>query len=603
MAGRFVRASKYRHVFGKPTKKEFCYDNLRISRNAWDTNIIKANPEYLSVNWEAGGGGAFAVIPVSEKGRLPEHIPLFRGHTAPVLDTDWNPFNDHLIASGSEDGKVFIWQVPKDFTLYIDPEESAEVEPVCKFAGHSRKVGQVLFNPAAENILASASGDYNVKLWDVASGKSYLSLKHHEIVQSLSWSANGSMLATTSRDKQLRVWDVRQENPVFSVQGHNGAKNSRVVWMGEHNRLATTGFSKMSDRQMALWDVGNPSEPIGGFSHLDSISGVCMPFWDDGTQCLFLAGKGDGNIRYFEYENDKFEFLSEYKSPEPQRGIAFVPRRGINVHENEIMRAYKTVNDTYIEPISFTVPRRAEVFQADIYPPAIGLKPALSASEWLAGNDGIPAKIDLESIYEGNAPVEISSQYVPPTVVSVPATRAISVGAKDEPQLASQKKEPMLEQKVSISAIASKFQDDVTTSDDESSSFNNTSKPGPTTGTDDSKETRTHLSAVTSFTKATPKNVENESHNIPNPIQSKPEDKTNSNKSDKDPSSDKDLQSSLAQIKDLLQTQIQTINSQSQQIGRLAQEVDTLKAKVGSGSQEQSERIQQLERELEATRT
>jgi len=39
----------------------------------------------------------------------------------------------------------------------------------------------------------------------------------------------------------------------------------------------------------------------------------------------------DGNIRYFEYENDKFEFLSEYKSPDPQRGIAFLPRRGINV--------------------------------------------------------------------------------------------------------------------------------------------------------------------------------------------------------------------------------------------------------------------------------
>jgi len=39
----------------------------------------------------------------------------------------------------------------------------------------------------------------------------------------------------------------------------------------------------------------------------------------------------DGNIRYFEYENDKFEFLSEYKSGDPQRGMAFLPRRGVNV--------------------------------------------------------------------------------------------------------------------------------------------------------------------------------------------------------------------------------------------------------------------------------
>lgn len=39
----------------------------------------------------------------------------------------------------------------------------------------------------------------------------------------------------------------------------------------------------------------------------------------------------DGNIRYYEYENDEFKYLTEYKSLEPQRGIAFLPRRGVNV--------------------------------------------------------------------------------------------------------------------------------------------------------------------------------------------------------------------------------------------------------------------------------
>jgi coronin-1B/1C/6 len=286
MAGRFVRASKYRHVFGKSTRKEGCYDNLHISRNAWDTNLVKANPEYLAVNWEASGGGAFAVLPVNEKGRLPEQIPLFRGHTAPVLDTDWNPFNDRVIASGSDDGKVFIWQVPQGFTLYGDTEEPQDVAPVSKLTGHSRKVGQVLFNPAAENILASASGDYTIKLWDIGTGKSNLTLKHGDIVQSLSWNANGTLLVTTSRDKKLRIWDVRQERAAHEVLGHSGAKNSRVVWMGEHDRVATTGFSKMSDRQMALWDVGNPKEPIGGFTVLDSISSVCMPFWGEKALCF-----------------------------------------------------------------------------------------------------------------------------------------------------------------------------------------------------------------------------------------------------------------------------------------------------------------------------
>ena len=155
-----------------------------------------------------------------------------------------------------------------------------------------RKVGHVLFNPAAENLLATSSGDYTVKLWDVEAGSPRLTLKHTDIVQSLSWSANGSLMVTTSRDKKLRIWDVRQEKPAHVVPGHQGAKNSRVTWMGEHDNVATTGFSKMSDRQLGLWDIREPKEPVGGFHMLDAISGVCMPFWDDGTQCLYLAGKG-----------------------------------------------------------------------------------------------------------------------------------------------------------------------------------------------------------------------------------------------------------------------------------------------------------------------
>lgn len=153
-------------------------------------------------------------------------------------------------------------------------------------------MGHVLFNPAAENVLATSSGDYTIKVWDVEAGSPRITLKHTDIVQSLSWSANGSMMVTTSRDKKLRIWDVRQEKPTHVVPGHAGAKNSRVTWMGEHDRVATTGFSKMSDRQLGLWDIREPKEPLGGFHMLDAISGVCMPFWDDGTQCLYLAGKG-----------------------------------------------------------------------------------------------------------------------------------------------------------------------------------------------------------------------------------------------------------------------------------------------------------------------
>ena len=369
----------------------------------------------------------------------------------------------------------------------------------------SRKVGHVLFNPAADSVLASSSGDFTIKVWDVEAGSPKLTLKHTDIVQSLSWSANGSLLVTTSRDKKLRIWDVRQEQPVHTGPGHSGAKSSRATWMGEHDMVATTGFSKMSDRQLGLWDLKNPSEPVGGFEMLDSISGICMPFWDDSTQCLYLAGKGylntfpllniishtndrsDGNIRYFEYENGKFEYLSEYKSADPQRGLAFLPKRGVNMHENEVMRAFKTVNDAYIEPISFIVPRRSEVFQGDIYPPVVGSKPAFSAAEWLDGQTGLPPKINLEGIYEGGEATEVPSDYKP---TAAPTPRATSPVKRqtDAPREAAIQPTPvargpppsMTEQTSSIKDLASKFIDKDAAEDDEdeeTSSFEEIAEP------------------------------------------------------------------------------------------------------------------------------
>ncbi|KAK5114788.1 Coronin-like protein crn1 [Meristemomyces frigidus] len=492
MSGRFVRASKYRHVFGRSTRREQCYDNLRISKNAWDTNLVKVNPKYLAVNWEASGGGAFAVIPLEEKGKLPELLPLFRGHTAPVLDTDWSPFDDDIIASGSDDGKVFLWKVPEGFTLHTDADEPQDVKPVGKLSGHSRKVGHVLFNPAAENVLASSSGDYTVKLWDLEDGKSKLTLKHNDIVQSLSWSANGSMLVTTSRDKKLRFWDVRQEKPAHEVAGHTGAKNSRCQWLGDLDRVVTTGFSRMSERQLGLWDIRNPAKPVGGdFEILDSSSGVGMPFWDDGTQMLYIAGKGDGNIRYSEYANDKFEPLSEYKSSEPQRGLAFMPKRGVNTHENEVMRAYKTVNDAYIEPISFIVPRRSETFQDDIYPPAVGMKPAMSSTDWFEGKTALPPKISMEDVYEGQEPKEIAAEDVPkptatrsapaPAPAPAPTPKAEPKFEKPEPTPAAAREVPKMEDnKKSMSDMAAKFADKDAEEDDEegsTSSFEEVQKP------------------------------------------------------------------------------------------------------------------------------
>ena len=132
------------------------------------------------------------------------------------------------------------------------------------------------------------------------------------------------------------------------------------------------------------------------------------------------------------------------------------------------------------------MPRRAEVFQSDIYPPTTGIKSAASSAEWFNGKTGLPPKFSLESIYEGTEPAEIPSDYKPSSSappVGPPATKTETEPPKPAPApvpVAAQRSLPpsMKENKASIASMASKFADkeEVESSDDESS-FEEIPKP------------------------------------------------------------------------------------------------------------------------------
>ncbi|KAF4610783.1 hypothetical protein D9613_007252 [Agrocybe pediades] len=423
---RFVRASKYRHVFGQPAKKEHGLENVKVTNSAWDTNIISASGEYISVNWNASGGGAFAILPLPSPfqaisglpHKLPDNIPLARSHTAAVLDTDWSPHNDSIVASGGEDGKVMIWKVEASMFENWGQEGwvPQDFDPVLRIDGSPRKIGQVLFHPTASNVLASSSGEYTVKLWDLANPEEARSVLsgHGDIVQSMIFNSTGTLLATTCRDRKLRIFDPRVGGEAVRINdGHSGIKGSRVTWMGDMDKIATTGFSKMSDRQVAIWETGGLSN-VKTIS-LDQSAGVVMPFWTD-NNILFLAGKGDGNIRYYEYESDSLFALSEHKSSEPQRGMCFLPRRALNVSDCEIARAYK-----------------ADSFQSDIFPPAPSIEPSLSASEFFSGKVA-PRK--LVSLADGSSVTGPKPSAVP-TAVATPTISTPAAAAAPTPSVAS----------------------------------------------------------------------------------------------------------------------------------------------------------------------
>jgi coronin-1B/1C/6 len=208
-----------------------------------------------------------------------------------VLDTDWSPHADNIVVSGGEDGNVLIWQV--DSAAFegwnADGWVPVDFSPVLRIAASPRKVGQVLWHPAAQHVLASAVGDHTVKLWDLGAPESPRAVLagHGDTIQSIAFSPTGHLLATTSRDRKIRLFDPRVGGEAVRIgEGHAGVKGARVVWMGEHDRIATTGFSRMSDRQVGVWETG-------GLKNLKTIlldqsAGVMMPFWSD-NNILFLG--------------------------------------------------------------------------------------------------------------------------------------------------------------------------------------------------------------------------------------------------------------------------------------------------------------------------
>lgn len=352
---------------------------------AGDGEFITSNGKFIAFACR-GGGGPVNVLLNSKPARLGK-VAKLEVHKAKVLDFEFNPFDQHMLATCGEDNMLKISRIPEE-GLTTDLKDA-----LVTLAGHDKKVVALRWHPTASNVLASAGFDHKVKVFDVEASAAIIEYndQHGEALNHVRWNRNGSLMATTCKDKIVRVFDPRDQKVAQQVEAFAGSKKASVEFIDNHNMIAVTGFTKTSMRQIKLYDVRNLSVEAW-VEDVDQSAGVMIPFYDYDTSVLFVGGKGDSTIKYFEITADAqpLHFLSAFSDTKSHKGFSFIPKAECDTTKCEIAHCLRIVGDNVV-PVSFQVPRKAaDQFQSDLFPDAYAGISSATCADWMGGADAEP---------------------------------------------------------------------------------------------------------------------------------------------------------------------------------------------------------------------
>eukprot|EP00947_MAST-08B_sp_MAST-8B-sp1_P005952 g5952.t1 len=169
------------------------------------------------------------------------------GHSKPVISVAWRS-DGMQVASGSTDMTVRVWDVKtgKCLSTFEGDKDDGVI-------GHSKSVTSVAWCLANGKqpgmLLASASMDVTIRLWDTSSGQCLRTLQpdlldglvgHSKGIVSIAWRpGNGRQLASASNDKTAKVWNMMTGECIHTLEKYATSVTS-VAWRpGDGNTLAT----------------------------------------------------------------------------------------------------------------------------------------------------------------------------------------------------------------------------------------------------------------------------------------------------------------------------------------------------------------------------
>jgi WD40 repeat protein len=209
-------------------------------------------------------------------------LPLDRAAPGRAVVRGTTPLRGLALAA---DGRALV-SAGADHVVRLYPlEETGPAGPAVKFEGHTRDVWAVALHPQG-TLIASASDDETIRIWNVAKGRAErILVGHTNGVRAVAFSADGTRLVSGSVDRTVRVWDVATGKELQRLEGHGGSVKA-VAFHPDGQRVASAGV----DRTVRVWDLAT-----GTAEKLEGSAGVvaALAFHPHGRR---LASAGEDRV-------------------------------------------------------------------------------------------------------------------------------------------------------------------------------------------------------------------------------------------------------------------------------------------------------------------